>query len=193
MEAGGKLHGRPPWGAGFPGLSYPGVSRTQGGRLKVCRYSPPKCAKPELRVSLRRRAALQQPAIVEKGRPAPAPLLDKRRNPRRGAGVVIALQNLGGNPRALILILRGEHRSPVHAGCLELPRPHVVPQRRLTHAVEIFAKPAVDLRIVKPPAGFPMHLKGAGLKVEHMPAVLERCDVLVEGLPIVGDNHDPAL
>src|SRR5512135_134889 len=48
MEAGGKLHGRPPWGAGFPGLSYPGVSRTQGGRLKVCRYSPPKCAKPEL-------------------------------------------------------------------------------------------------------------------------------------------------
>src|SRR5512143_109937 len=29
-------------------LSYPGVSRIQGGRLKVCRYSPAKCAKPEL-------------------------------------------------------------------------------------------------------------------------------------------------
>ena len=71
-----------------------------------------------LRVSLRRRAAPQQPAIVEKGRPASPALRDERLDPRRGAGVLIALQNLGGDPRAFVLILRGEHRGPVHTGRL---------------------------------------------------------------------------
>src|SRR5512135_3061324 len=38
-------------------LSYPGVSRIQGGRLKVCRYSPAKCAKPEQRTYVKNRGA----------------------------------------------------------------------------------------------------------------------------------------
>src|SRR3974377_969879 len=102
-----------------------------------------------LRVLLRRPAL--QPLVVEKGRPASSALRDERLDPRRGAGVLGALQDLGGKPRALVLILHGGHRGPVHTGCLELPRPHVVPKRRFSHAVEIFAKPGVNLRIVKPP------------------------------------------
>ncbi len=66
----------------------------------------------------------------------PPPLLDKRRGARRGAGVSGTLQKPGNKPGAPILVLRGKHRGPIHAGGLELPRPHVVPKGRLTHAVE---------------------------------------------------------
>ena len=71
-----------------------------------------------LHVGLRLRSALQPSPVVEKGRPAPSPSLDKRRDARRRAVVGGACQNLSDEPRARVLLLSGEHLSPVHAGGL---------------------------------------------------------------------------
>ena len=86
---------------------------------------------------LHRRAAPQPPLVVEKRRPAAAPLLDEGFDARCGAVVSGAGQNLRSKPGARVLVLGSEHLGPVHAGGLELSGPHVMPERRLAHPVEI--------------------------------------------------------
>src|SRR5208337_214513 len=58
--------------------------------------------------------------------------------------------------------------------------------------VQIGGKPLVNLRVIEPLPGLCVDLRCAGLKEEHVPTVLEGRDVLVEGFPVVGDDHDPA-
>src|SRR5262249_39822929 len=65
--------------------------------------------------------AFELPAMVEEGRPAPAPSLDKRLGPRRGARVGGARQYLRREPRPPGLGLPSQHLGPIHAGCFGLP------------------------------------------------------------------------
>src|SRR5271157_524394 len=132
------------------------------------------------------------PAIVKERRPAPSPLLHERLDPCRGAAVGGAGQQLGGEPLPLVLSLGRQDVGPVHAGGLELPGPHVMPHRRLAHPVQIFGKPLIDLPVVEPRPGLAVNLRRAGLEQEHVPPVLKRRHVLVERLPVVGDDDDPA-
>src|SRR5271166_3937449 len=88
-------------------------------------------------------------SVVKERRPAPSPLLHERLDSRRGAAVGVAGQQLGGEPSAPVLGLGRQYVGPVHAGGLELPGPHVMPQRRLTHPVQIFGKPLIDLPVVR--------------------------------------------
>jgi hypothetical protein len=68
-----------------------------------------------------------------------------------------------------------------------------MPHRRLAHSVQILGKPLIDLSVIEPRPGLPVHFRCAGLEQEHMAPVLERRHVLVERLPVVGDDDDPAL
>ena len=58
--------------------------------------------------------------------------------------------------------------------------------------MQILGEPLVDLRVVEPLPRLSVHLGCAWLEQEHMPPVLERRHVLVERLPVIGDDHDPA-
>ena len=75
--------------------------------------------------------------VVEKGRSAPAPLLDESRDARRRAAVGIARQQLGGEPSPWVLILGRQHLRPIHPGNFELLGSHVMPQRWLPDAVQV--------------------------------------------------------
>jgi Domain of unknown function (DUF4158) len=138
-------------------------------------------------------AATEPAAVIEERRPATSPLLHERLHPCRGAAVGGAGQQLGGQPRPPVLGLGCQNLGPVHAGGLQLFRPHVMAQRRLTHPVQVGVKPVVDLPVIEPPPRLGVHLGRAGLEQHHMPSVLERRHVLVERLPVVRDDDDPAL
>ncbi len=71
-------------------------------------------------------------AVVEEGRPASSPLLHECLDLCRGAAVGVAGQQFGGEPGAPVLGRGRQDLGPVHAGGLELPGPHVMPQRRLS-------------------------------------------------------------
>ena len=51
--------------------------------------------------------------------------------------------------------------------------------------MEVLGEPLINLRIVKPLSRLGVHLRGTRLEQEHVPAVLERRDVLVERLPVL--------
>src|SRR5512135_2414564 len=114
--------------------------------------------------ALLRGAALKPPPVVEKRRPAAALPFHEGLNPRRGAVIGRVGQNLSDKPRARVLLLGDEHRRPVHPRRLELLGAHVVPKRRLAHAVEVRGEPRVDLRVVEPRPSPLMHLSGRWLK-----------------------------
>ena len=58
-----------------------------------------------------------------------------------------------------------------------------MPHRRLTHPVQVGVEPLVDLRVVEPRPGLAVHLGGAGLEHQHVPAVLKGRHVAVKRFP----------
>ena len=63
--------------------------------------------------------ATELAAVVEERRPAPSPLLYERLDPRRGAIVVRARQQPGGEPGPRVLDVGRQDLGPVHAGRLD--------------------------------------------------------------------------
>ena len=71
-------------------------------------------------------SAAELAAMVEEGRPAPAPVINERLDPLRSARVGGALQKLGYEPGPRVLRLTREDLGPIHLGALQLLGPHVV-------------------------------------------------------------------
>jgi hypothetical protein len=63
--------------------------------------------------------------------------------------------------------------------------------------VQILPEPLVDFRVLEPLARLAVHLGGAGLEYQDMPAILQGRDITVQRPPIIASSgasvtHDPA-
>jgi hypothetical protein len=117
----------------------------------------------------------------------------ERLDPGRGAPVGGALQELGYEPGSWVLGFSRQDLGPIHPSGFQFFGPRIMPLRGLPHPVEIRGEPLIDLVVIEPGPNLRMDLGRPRLKEEHMPPVLEGVHVPVQGLPVIGDDCDPAL
>jgi hypothetical protein len=83
---------------------------------------------------------------------------------------------------------------PQTVGSLERQHPPwILRGGKRADLIQVFAPPIVDFSVVEPVTALRYTSAALGWNMSSCPPVLERRHVLVQRLPVVGDDDDPAL